>query len=256
MLKQIILTAAALAGVAIFAIPASAKDRQKTSQTSCPDMPTTNDLEFGREGGISLQVAGFGITGNRSRTRSVKDIMMREGGQEGWSAAIILAYGCQAFREQFPHDRPRQLDEMLKLRGKLLSPRAIEPQEPSKAPAPSELVQTINRNDTHVPEPKKHSVSKAPSPDRAEPVPANENYIDLSVHSVPTSSTICAGNACLQSNQTVSFQMMPSTQVVTCLPMILSSGGQMVAPSFCSTSGGFTTSMQSSSGQTTIFGNW
>jgi len=117
----IILIAAVLAGVAS-ATPAIGRERD--GQAGCPLMPTTNDIEQSRSGGLSLQVGGFGLGANRARTRAETDVMMRFGSFEDWSAAAVLSQACQENRRLYPNDPRRRRDEFIALRDRLLGLRA------------------------------------------------------------------------------------------------------------------------------------
>ena len=109
---------AVLAGVAIAApaLPASARERQ----VDCPSMPPSADIERAGEGGVSLLFGGFGLSGNRSRSTSSHDIFMKYGGFEAWSAAVVLAQGCQKIRAAHPHDPTRQRSELYAMRNRIL----------------------------------------------------------------------------------------------------------------------------------------
>lgn len=132
MKRSAIIFVAALAGVA-FATPAFGRERE--SQTDCPDMPTTNDIERSRSGGLSLEVGGFGISGNRSRSRAQADVMMRQGGFEDWSAAAVLSQACQENRRLYPNDPRRRRDEFIALRDRLLARRPPAASHEQQAPA-------------------------------------------------------------------------------------------------------------------------
>jgi hypothetical protein len=112
-----------LAGVAS-ATPAFGRERE----IDCPAMPTTNDVEGSRSGGLSFQVGGFGLSGNRARSRSETDVMMRYGGFEDWSAAATLSHSCESNRRLYGNDLRRQRDEFIALRERLLARRSSSSQ--------------------------------------------------------------------------------------------------------------------------------
>lgn len=106
------------------ATPVFARTKQ---QPPCPEMPTTNDVERSREGGLSLQLGGFGVSGNRSKSMSRKDVMMREGGFPDWSAAAVLSHACHVYRDLYRGDLARQRDAFAAERERLLGRPAPQP---------------------------------------------------------------------------------------------------------------------------------
>lgn len=212
MTKCIVLTVATAAGVVMLATSATAKDRRNTNEITCPDIPTTNDVDRAREGGASLQIAGFGVNGNKSRTHSVKDVMMREGQFEAWSAASIFAKACQDLRTQYPLDHQRQLQELLKLRDKLLSPVAAQPFEPVPA-----IIFNVSATggQHHTTGSKKlfNAPYRQPSANTDD-----RGVVDAATHSrkrsyaAPTITTICAGNGCIQTDQKMATRVCTVSQ--------------------------------------------
>jgi hypothetical protein len=194
---------AMFAGVAL-AAPAEAKRYRDRNEIPCPEMPTTNDVERAREGGASLQFAGFGVAANKSRASSKKDVMMREGGLEAWSAAVIIAHACHNYRKLYPHDPVRQTQEMQKLRENLLSPPAREVAEPPPAIAPfdedslsaEDKESKIKRLFQTKPDSLKKEVDHSGA--------VHELYKVARSDMATATTGSCAGNACWQQNYQVS----------------------------------------------------
>jgi len=116
-----VIAVAALVGLAS-ASPAFAHHLDRRPE--CPSMPPSADTSRSSEGGLSLQIGGFGLSGNASRARSESDIMMRHGrGFEDWSAAVLMAHVCQQNRRLYRDDPRRQRDELVALRDRLLAER-------------------------------------------------------------------------------------------------------------------------------------
>jgi hypothetical protein len=132
-MKRSVITIAVAAGVAS-ATPAFGRERDRPPD--CPIMPTTNDIEQSRSGGLSLQVGGFGLGANRARTRGETDVMMRFGSFADWSAAAVLSQACQLNRRLYPNDPRRQRDEFIALRDRLLGQRAGTPPSAAIASPP------------------------------------------------------------------------------------------------------------------------
>jgi len=127
---------AIFAAIAVWAGVASATPAFASSrQPQCPAMPPSSDIERSSSGGLSLQVGGFGVGGNRSRSRAEADIMMRQGGFEAWSAAAVMAHSCRVNREVYRNDLIRQRDEFAALRERLLGRQALQSTRNAQAPA-------------------------------------------------------------------------------------------------------------------------
>lgn len=249
MLKYVILLVVTVAGVAIAATPANAKARRDAPENTCPDMPTTNDIERTREGGASLQIAGFGVSGNKSRAHSVKDVMMREGGPEAWTAAAIFSKECHILQKRYPHDPERQVQELLKLRERLLSPIAEQVPEPSP-----NLVAEVSTPANRRPSAGSATAIEMPVVETVEKLNASEEYETQGTPAqAPTRSYAmnvgtfpCAGNACAQSNESIS-----TTSCTTAPPTIIRSPSIMVGNMII---GGIETTIAGSTSCMTTFG--
>lgn len=249
-MSKVIATAlAVLVGLAS-ANPAFAGERKSKSEKNlCPDIPTTNDIERTREGGASLQIAGFGVSGNKSRANSVKDVMMREGGPEAWTAAAIFSKRCHDLQKRYPHDPERQVQELLILRERLLTPIPEQLPEPSPNLA-TEVSKAPNwqpsaGSQTAIETPVTDTVEKLNASDenetQAKPMQAPRRSYAMTVSTFP-----CAGNACTQSNESIS-----TTSCTTAPPTIIRSPSIMVGNMII---GGIETTIAGSTSCMTTFG--
>lgn len=121
---------AAMIIVAAVGVASATPALGRIQEPECPEMPPTADIDRSRSGDVSLQFGGVGLGGSRSRSRTARDVMMREGGFEAWSAAAVMAHACQVNRRLYRNDPRRQRDEFAALRDRLVRdppPRADPP---------------------------------------------------------------------------------------------------------------------------------
>ena len=124
MVRILTFVSIAFVGMALAATPASASAGNQ--ELDCPAMPTTNDDQHSKEGGLALSIAGFTADGKRSRSHVAGDVMMREGGFAAWSAAVIFAQACQANRIVYRDNPSRQRDELIQLRDRLVLDQRVD----------------------------------------------------------------------------------------------------------------------------------
>ncbi|WP_301750089.1 hypothetical protein [uncultured Erythrobacter sp.] len=111
---------ATVTGVAC-ATPAFARSGPQSRNIPCEDPPPTADVVSTRQGGVNLQLPGFGLGADRSRGTSRTDVIINAEGTEGWFDLDLYAKACHAIVQTWPNDPIKQLEKMFEVRDRLRS---------------------------------------------------------------------------------------------------------------------------------------
>lgn len=99
------------------ASPALARSRTPAPPPSrniiCEPPPPTANVVTSRQGGIALQLPGFGVSGDRQRFASKTDVIISVEGSLGHMALTMFAWACHTAVTKWPNNPEKQLEFML-----------------------------------------------------------------------------------------------------------------------------------------------
>lgn len=101
------------------ATPAFARPKPQNRNIPCEGPPPTSDVVSSRQGGVNLQLPGFGLGADRARVTSRTDVIINAEGREGWFDLDLYAKACHAIVQTWPNNPTKQLELMFEFRERL-----------------------------------------------------------------------------------------------------------------------------------------
>lgn len=112
----------------------------------CEPPPPTSNVVTSKQGGIALQLPGFGVSGDRQRFASKTDVIISVEGSLGHMALTMLAWACHTAVTKWPNDPEKQLEFMLpyldRLQGTVAAAAGVGAELAASGRGPAQLAQS------------------------------------------------------------------------------------------------------------------